>query len=252
MRNITAVTDPRNDSRVAVSKDPYTKYRKSGAYYGGMERSAGPDAVPYQKNARFKITNAMAGSVGLSSSETAAVYNQMNDQAKVALAKLKGDVAAFNLEFQKQAELAGLKIGQSYKVGVDKSGLKDIYVESRQRNSPHRLAGKDGKDDAVAYVRARRIATRAQGPVPISIIPVSTTTPQIIPSGGPAGIPLDEEMLGPRKPTTLPPLSSAAAKNMAAPTLAPPAPAPHGRPWALRAKACLTKPPVPISSARLA
>jgi len=201
MRNITAVTDPRNDSRIAVSKDPYTKYRKSGAYYGGMERSAGPDAVPYQKNARFKITNAMAGSVGLSSSETAAVYNQMNDQAKVALAKLKGDVAAFNLEFQKQAELAGLKIGQSYKVGVDKSGLKDIYVESRQRNSPHRLAGKDGKDDAVAYVRARRIATRAQGPVPISVIPVSTTGPQIIPSGGPAGIPLEEEMLGPRKPT---------------------------------------------------
>jgi TP901 family phage tail tape measure protein len=211
MRNITAVTDPRNDSRIAASKDPYTKYRKSGAYYAGMERTAGQDNVPYQKNARFKITNAMAGSVGLSSSQAAAVYNQMNEQAKIALAKLKSDAAAFNLEFQKQAELAGLKIGTSYKVGMDKSGIKDIYVESRERKSPHRLAAKDGRDDAVAYVKARRRATRAQGPVPISIVPVSTIDPRVIPFSDintkilpSAGFDsqIDEgPMYGPRKPT---------------------------------------------------
>jgi TP901 family phage tail tape measure protein len=154
MKNITAVTDPRNDSRVAVSKDPYTKFRKSGAYYDGMERSSGQENVPYQKNARFKITNAMAGSVGLSSQEAAAVYGQMNDQAKVALAKLKGDVAAFSLEFEKQATAAGLKIGKSYKTGIDRSGLKDIYVESRQRKSPHVLAPQDGAADGKAYSTA--------------------------------------------------------------------------------------------------
>jgi TP901 family phage tail tape measure protein len=169
MKNITAVTDPRNDSRVALSKDPYNKYRKSGAYYSGMERSVGTENIPYQKNARFKITNAMAGSIGLSSQEASAVYNQMNEQAKIALSKLRGDIAAFNLEFQKQAELAGLKIGTSYKVGMDKSGLKDIYVESRDRKSPHRLAPKDGADDAKAYVKARRLATRSMGPAPIGI-----------------------------------------------------------------------------------
>jgi TP901 family phage tail tape measure protein len=171
MRNITAVTDPRNDSRVAVSKDPYTKHRKSGAYYAGMERAAGTENVPYQKNARFKITNAMADSIGLSSSDTAAIYNEMNDQAKIALAKLKGDVAKFTLEFEKQATAAGLKIGNSYKIGVSKSGLQDIYVQSRKRNSPHRLAPKDGTDDGRAYSIAvqksidrqnRKLAKRAK------------------------------------------------------------------------------------------
>jgi hypothetical protein len=34
MKQITAVTDPRNDSRIAVSKDPYTKFRKSGTTTG--------------------------------------------------------------------------------------------------------------------------------------------------------------------------------------------------------------------------
>jgi TP901 family phage tail tape measure protein len=154
MRTTTAVTDPRNDSRIAVSKDPYTKYRKSGAYYSGMESSAGQGNVPYQKNARFKITNAMADSVGLSSSDAATVYNQLNEQAKIALAKLKGDVAAFSLEFEKQATAAGLKIGKSYKTGIDKSGLKDIYVESRQRKSPHVLAPQDGAADGKAYSTA--------------------------------------------------------------------------------------------------
>jgi TP901 family phage tail tape measure protein len=71
----------------------------------------------------------------------------------------------------------GEKDGKEYKKGVEKS-TKDPYVVSRDRNSPHRLAAQDGKDDAIAYEKAkdkvitqsgkaRRIATRAQGPAPI-------------------------------------------------------------------------------------
>ena len=71
----------------------------------------------------------------------------------------------------------GEKDGKEYKKGVEKS-TKDPYVVSRDRNSPHRLAAQDGKDDAIAYEnaknkvitqsgKARRVATRAQGPAPI-------------------------------------------------------------------------------------
>ena len=159
MKDITAVTDPRNDSRVAVSKDPYTKFRKSGKYYQGMEDVAGEGNAPYVKNARFKITNEMAGSLGLDSGRASDVYNQFADEVKVKLASLRGDIVAFTAEFEKQAELAGLKTGQAYKVGIDKSNMQDIYVESRERQSPHPFAPKDGVDDANAYETARETTT---------------------------------------------------------------------------------------------
>jgi TP901 family phage tail tape measure protein len=154
MKNITAVTDPRNDSRVALSNDPYTKARKSGKYYAGMERAVGAENVPYERNARFKITNQMADEIGLSSGDAARVYKQFSDEVKVKLAGLRGDITKFSAEFAKQAEIAGIKTGNAYKVGVDKSGLKDIYVESRQRKSPHPLAAKDGAEDGRAYSTA--------------------------------------------------------------------------------------------------
>jgi TP901 family phage tail tape measure protein len=162
MKDITAVTDPRNDSRIAVSKDPYTKFRKSGKYYEGMEDIAGEGNVPYTKNARFKITNDMAGSLGLDSGLASDVYNQFSDEVKVKLSLLRGDIVKFTAEFEKQAELAGLKTGQAYKVGIDKSKLQDIYVESRQRQSPHPFAPQDGADDANAYETARETTTKTR------------------------------------------------------------------------------------------
>ena len=187
MKKITTVTDPRNDSRIAVTSDPYTKARKSGQYHAGMEQMVGEGNVPYQKNARFKITNDMAGSLGLSSKEVANVYSQLSRESQIALSKLKGDVAKFTAEFEKQATSAGIKVGNSYKVGIDKSGLKDVYVESRDRTSPHRLASADGKDDANAYEGARQTATkqrrrsdRPQGPPSIglgAIGPAATISP---------------------------------------------------------------------------
>jgi TP901 family phage tail tape measure protein len=71
----------------------------------------------------------------------------------------------------------GEQDGKEYKKGVEQS-VKDPYVVSRDRNSPHELAAKDGKSDAIAYEDAkkkqmtqsgkpRRIATRAQGPANI-------------------------------------------------------------------------------------
>jgi TP901 family phage tail tape measure protein len=199
MKNITAVTDPRNDSRVALSNDPYTKARKSGKYYAGMERAVGAENVPYQKNARFKITNDMADQIGLSSGDAARVYKQFSDEVKVKLAGLKGDITKFSAEFAKEAELAGIKTGNAYKVGVDKSGLKDIYVESRQRKSPHPLAAKDGAEDGKAYSTAvqksidrnqRNIAKRNRGAAiagAASVIPVSSRMSKVKGAAGKVG-----------------------------------------------------------------
>jgi TP901 family phage tail tape measure protein len=60
---------------------------------------------------------------------------------------------------------------------------QDIYVTSRDRTSPHELAPKDGRDDAIAYDKARekalakrrkrRVAQRPQGPAPIGVAPQS-------------------------------------------------------------------------------
>jgi TP901 family phage tail tape measure protein len=192
MKKTTAVTDPRTDSRIAVSSDPYTKFRKSGAYYAGMERAVGTDSVPYEKNARFKITNDMAAQIGLSSKDAALVYNQFSNEVKVRLAGLRGDITKFSVEFAKEAEKAGIKTGNAYKVGLDKVVTADPYVRSRDRGSPHRLAAQDGRDDATAYVAARDetltqagrkpsgrapgAATRAQGPAPIGATPQQGAT----------------------------------------------------------------------------
>jgi TP901 family phage tail tape measure protein len=76
----------------------------------------------------------------------------------------------------------GKKDGEAYDRGV-KTGTRDIYEASRDRRSPHPQAAKDGTDDARAYAaardkelrkqsgRARRVATRAQGPAPIGATP---------------------------------------------------------------------------------
>jgi TP901 family phage tail tape measure protein len=195
MREVTAVTDPRTDSRVPISKDPYTKFRKSGAYYAGMERSVGAENVPYTRNARFKITNPMAAQIGLSSRDAALVYNQFSKEVKIRLASLKGDVAAFSAEFAKEAEKAGIKTGNAYKIGLDKVAIADPYIASRDRKSPHAQASKDGRDDARAYATARdkeatkqskrrRVATRLQGP-PTSATAAGSSIVGVIP-GGPA------------------------------------------------------------------
>jgi TP901 family phage tail tape measure protein len=89
----------------------------------------------------------------------------------------------------------GKKDGEAYDRGV-KKGTRDIYEASRDRRSPHPQAAKDGTDDARAYAaardkelrkqsgRARRVATRAQGPAAIGATPQpgSTILP-IVPGG---------------------------------------------------------------------
>ena len=45
---------------------------------------------------------------------------------------------------------------------VDKN-TEDIYVQSRDRQSPHRLAAKDGQDDGRAYHNARAKAMKQAG-----------------------------------------------------------------------------------------
>jgi archaellum component FlaC len=56
---------------------------------------------------------------------------------------------------RKGAVVAGRKYAEAYSSGLDQGGLKDIYLESRDRKSPHRFAAQDGRDDAVAYQKAK-------------------------------------------------------------------------------------------------
>jgi len=101
----------------------------------------------------------------------------------------------------------GKKDGEAYDRGV-KKGTRDIYEASRDRKSPHRLAAQDGRDDARAYAaardkelrkqsgRARRVATRAQGPAPIgatpqpgmTVLPIVPPDPKDPPQVKPKGI----------------------------------------------------------------
>ena len=77
-----------------------------------------------------------------------------------------------NLATQAQLREKAKKDAMEYKKGTQEAGLTDLYVESRDRQSPHRLAAQDGKDDANAYNNAStttvrkgsRRATRPQGP----------------------------------------------------------------------------------------
>jgi LysM repeat protein len=56
---------------------------------------------------------------------------------------------------RKSGIVAGRKYASAYTDGLKAGGLEDIYLESRDRNSPHPLAAKDGADDARAYQKAK-------------------------------------------------------------------------------------------------
>jgi len=181
MQKVTTVTDPRTSSRVPLTEQSYTISRKRGRFASGMESMAGADRGPYTPVSRFGITGAMAGQIGLAHADAAKVYKQFSDEVKVKLASLRGDIVGFAKQFEIEAEKAGLKTGNAYKIGVDKSNAQDIYVETRDRQSPHRLADNDGRDDAKAYsdardkelnrrTRTRRVATAPQG-APPPIVP---------------------------------------------------------------------------------
>lgn len=56
---------------------------------------------------------------------------------------------------QSQILQVGRKDAESYSSGVKQGGLQDMYIESRERKSPHPLASQDGRDDAQAYQKAK-------------------------------------------------------------------------------------------------
>jgi TP901 family phage tail tape measure protein len=188
MKKITTVYNPEAGSdrgaRQAITDDSYVKTRGAGTYVAGRQ-ATGVD--PYPEIGRFGIKKSAADMVGLSLGDMAKVYNQMSAQAKIALSKLKDDSKAFAIEFERQATAAGLKVGKAYKTGIDKSAIADPYVGSRDRSSPHILAGKDGADDGNAYetarqnaVKRRRVASSAGG----TVGPGGVIIPPMPPSGG--------------------------------------------------------------------
>ena len=170
MKEITTVTDPNLLTRRPVTKTSYKDFRrnnkktKTSPYYEGMQRMVGEGNVPYSPEANFRITNPMAEQIGMSSKDASRIYEQFSKEVKLKLSQLRGDITKFTAEFKKEAELAGLKTGQAYQAGIEKSNLKDVYVESRERQSPHPLAAKDGADDAKAYENARStVAQKTRG-----------------------------------------------------------------------------------------
>ena len=109
----------------------------------------------------------------------------------------------------KESADTGAKDAKAYSDAVEK-GTEDIYVESRDRKSPHRLVPQDGRDDARAYNRAvdkeltrgskkRRVAYRAQGAPPI--LPVNLIPPVVPPVIPPGYVSPEGPMYGPRTPT---------------------------------------------------
>ncbi len=63
---------------------------------------------------------------------------------------------AARAEIERKSEIIrGRLDAQAYAQGRAQAKVDDIYVDTRDRNSPHRLAGKDGKDDATAYSASR-------------------------------------------------------------------------------------------------
>jgi TP901 family phage tail tape measure protein len=139
MKQITAVTDPRTDSRIQVSNDPYTKARKTGKYYRGMQQISGAESVPYTEVGRFKISNNMASQLGMTSKDAANVFNQFSDEIQIKLSKLKGNVAQFTKEFAIEAKKSGLVIGNATIDGI---------AEATQSKSPSKKAIIQGKNVA--------------------------------------------------------------------------------------------------------
>lgn len=204
MKQVTTVynptASPTRGARQAITDSSYVKEREKGTYVQGRQQVGVAD--PYPEIGRFGIRKAAADQVGISLPDMSKVYAQMSDQAKIALSKLKNDTQAFALEFERQATQAGLKIGNAYKTGIDKSGLNDIYVESRHRQSPHPLAPRDGADDGRAYesarqneIKKRRVASSPGG----TVGPGGVIIPMMPPVGG--GSDSDGVMFGPSKPT---------------------------------------------------
>jgi len=108
--------------------------------------------------------------------------------------------AAARAELEKRhiklSKALGVTDIKAYDSGVKSVKVKDPYEQSRDRSSPHRLSAKDGRDDARSYAdardkelrrqsgRARRVATRAQGPAPIGATPPPGATILPVVSGG--------------------------------------------------------------------
>jgi len=79
-------------------------------------------------------------------------YNIRSSQEHFAQTKLQQENLLQNQEIRRKAKEDAI----SYSSGLKQGGLKDIYEESRNRRSPHPLASQDGRDDAIAYNKARQ------------------------------------------------------------------------------------------------
>ena len=110
------------------------------------------------------------------------------NQSAVVDASIRETYSADRKKIRDSFKQQGSSAAQAFRDGFKSVKTPDPYVGSRDRKSPHRLAAQDGKDDARAYAaardkeakrqsgRARRVATRPQGPAPIGATPQAGAT----------------------------------------------------------------------------
>ena len=125
---------------------------RNRAEYALLGEIANADLAQRQKTG-FKQDTAYVAEFGGSAASTIANY-----QAKPGEQSFFNEQDKVNAQYQMfgspaELQILGEKNGIAYSKGV-KSTVKDIYTESRDRNSPHRLTAQDGKDDANSYETA--------------------------------------------------------------------------------------------------
>ncbi len=152
----------------AASSGSFTSLRR---VRGGIAASAGAEGVGQYGIPRFMI------SPTTQTSDIAYKMATSQEHFSTTLAQ-EQNLAALRAKRQSQNFENGKRDAQAYEEGRKSAGNKDIYEETRKRNSPHPMARKDGLDDAKAYQSGRSSGLVDQYGKPLSSLTQNATTTQ--------------------------------------------------------------------------
>jgi TP901 family phage tail tape measure protein len=95
--------------------------------------------------------------VGRATSRPARVNKKILSGSQLPIVESLRDEYLMNKGMSRQEiEQIAKEDAVAYKKAIESAKPEDMYVQSRDRKSPHPLAAKDGADDAVAYEKAKR------------------------------------------------------------------------------------------------
>jgi len=165
MKEVTTVTDPNSLTRRPITKESYKEFRKNkkttgtSPYYQGMERMVGVGNVPFNKEAAFRITNAMGAELGMSTKEAKIIYDQFSNETKLRLSALKNDLKAFTAEFTTEAAKVASRVGTTA-VGAVAEGAGTASASKKTIKVGEDISrglevGMTNREDDVALVGSR-------------------------------------------------------------------------------------------------